>query len=493
MIKIRRSDGTIFNTRSEAARSVGTNESTIRGAENSGRIVHGYSWTTNLSVEENLIPKEEKKNIELTEITIGDISNVDDDLSVSVVNNMYVWDSKGISYNLPIDVADKLFYDYSVYGNNLTSLEVRIKHNISPAQWYSLKGRLQLYKVSDIFSHETRNTLTDAEYRELVASKIRERDLFKKRTVIDEYNKFHISQATKWRDIANKKTFITDSIVNELAEWLVDRSENFSIAINPKAKGGSLTVVTADWHLGAGVSEQYNTPEYNREIIGCIIDQLAEEVNAREAESVTLELLGDYFETISGLNHINSWQGIESGMYGAKVVIETIERLFENLISKIANVTKVVAVAGNHDRSTSSNKEDVMGEIATLAFYFLNRLYGGKIEFIYDPFCVVHMQDGIRHILQHGGTNSAKKSESLINDYGDTGVFNLILTGHQHSRGIIMDAWNRRHVQTPSIFTGNYYSTQLGFSSVSGALLIRGKEGLPQITDLSFYSKLKPL
>jgi len=488
MTKIRRSDGIIFDTRVAAANSVGANESTIRGAENTGRVVHGYSWSTQLAIEE---PKEEKKNPEPTEVTIGELSNVDNDLSVRVVNNMYAWDSKGVSYNLPIDVADKLFYDYSVYGNNMTSLEVRIRHNISPAQWYSLKGRLQLYKVSDIFSPETRNTLTDSEYRELVASKIRERDLFKKRAVVDEYNKFHLAEAKKWRDQANKKTFIFDSIIDELSTWLVDRAETFQIAVNPKAKGGNLTVATSDWHRGANVPAQYNTPEFNSRVVDEIITNLADVVNAEEAEEVTLEFHGDYIESFSGLNHINSWQGIESGVYGAKAVIGAIEGIFEKVISKIANVTKVVGIAGNHDRGTSSNKEDVMGEIATLAFYFLNRLYGNRIEFIYDPFCVQDTRDGIRHIMQHGNTLSSKKSEEMVNDYGDTTIFNLITTGDKHTRGVLMDAWNRRHVQVPPIFTGNFYSTQLGFSSVSGALLIRSKDGLPQITDLSFYSKLK--
>ena len=493
MIKIKRSDGIVFPTRTEAAKSIGVNESTIRGAENSGRTCGGYMWTTNLSAEENLTPKEEKKNPEPTEITIGDLSRVDADLPVEVISNMYVWQGKSNTYQLPIDVADRLFFDYSKYGGNMTSFEVRTKNNISLDQWYSLKNRLQLYKESDIFSPQTRNNLTDVEYRELVSSKIRERDLFKKRTVIDEYNKFHISQATKWRDIANKKTFITDSIVDELAEWLVDRSATFLVAINPKAKGGNLTVATADWHRGANVPEQYNTPEFNSRVMDEIIDNLADAVNAEEAEEVTLEFHGDYIESFSGLNHINAWQGIESGMYGAKAVVGAIEGIFEKLLRKVANVTKVVGIAGNHDRGTSSNKEDVMGEIATLAFYFLNRLYGGKIEFIYDPFCVQDTRDGIRHIMQHGNTLSSKKSEGMVNDYGDTTVFNLITTGDKHTRGILMDAWNRRHVQVPSIFTGNFYSTQLGFSSVSGALLIRSKDGLPQITDLSFYSKLKPL
>lgn len=485
MTKVKRSDGTIFSTRTEAARSVGTNESTIRTCENTGRIVHGYSWSTLLED-----PQEEKVE---DNVTIGDISQVDDDMSVSVKDNMYVWASKDKKYNLPIDVADKMFYDFSRYGANLTALEVRIKHNVSLPQWHSLKGRLQLYKESDIFSPETRNGLTDSEYRELVASKIRERDLFKKRAVIDEYNKFHISQATKWRDIANRKTFVVDQIIDELSVWLVDRAETFLIAVNPKAKGGNLTVATADWHYGADTTDKYNTPAFNSEVIDAIVQQLADVINAEEAEEVTLEFHGDYIETWSGLNHPNSWQGIESGVYGARAVKGAIEGIFEKLISKVANVTKVVGIAGNHDRGTSNNKEDVMGEIATLAFYFLNRLYGGRIEFIYDPFCVQDTRDGIRHIMQHGNTLSSKKSEAMVNDYGDNTIFNLITTGDKHTRGILMDAWNRRHVQVPSIFTGNFYSTQLGFSSVSGALLIRSKDGLPQITDLSFYSKLKPL
>ena len=191
-----------------------------------------------------------------------------------------------------------------------------------------------------------------------------------------------------------------------------------------------------------------------------------------------------------GLNHSNSWQGIEAGHYGAEVIKKAIE-MFEVIIAKVANIKRIVAIGGNHDRGTNSNKEDVESQLSTLIFYMLDRLYGDEIEFVYDPFCVEIDIDDIHYILQHGSTASSRKSEGMVNDYGSHGLFNMVLTADRHTRGVLMDAWNRRHLQVPPMFIGNLYSTHLGFSSVSGCLKIYNKgNGLPTVIDESFYSKM---
>lgn len=424
-------------------------------------------------------------------VTIGEIDVTSEGLGYEILNNKYVWKSKENVFELSIELADKIFFEYSRHGLDKSSMDVRLRHNISLPHWHSLKHRLQLYKDSDIFSPETRKTLTDEEYRATARQKIHELNAYRKKAVIDEYNDYHIKNAKKWRDIANRKTFEVESMAHQLSEWLEGRSnQTLYVSRREISNTPPLVVATADWHYGANTSKEYNTPQYNPSVLHSIIDNLINNINSRQSPDVSMLFLGDYIETFSGLNHPNSWQGIDKGMYGAQVVQSVIENLFEPIIKNVTNLKRIKAIAGNHDRGSSSNKEDVKGQIATIAFYILQKLYP-SIEFEYDPFCLSFDLHDIRYILQHGHTPSAKKSEGLINDYGEYDKFNLVLTADKHTRGIPLDGFNKRHVKVPSIFTGNFYSTSLGFSSTSGCLIIRSENGLPQIEDLSFYSKIQ--
>lgn len=471
-----------YKSMRKAGNSVDAHHSRISKAIEKGTEYRGFLWQY-MEVE---TPIAETKD----PVKIGETNPFNDDLNYSFIDNIYKWRSiNGELMTLDAELADRLFFEFSKHGQGLTANEIRIRNGIGLKHWHSLKNRLQLYKDSDIFAPETRKNLTDQEYREQAEKKISELNAYKKKAVIDEYNKYHLKNAEAWRDQANKKSFIHEKILDELSEWLETRPKYVEIAINKNPKAEHIVAATADWHNGAEIKSKYNTPEYSPDVVKTLVNSFSDKVNSYEAKEVTLFLGGDYIESWMGLNHSNSWQGIAAGYYGANVVKQTIENLFEPLIAKIANVKRIVAVGGNHDRGTNSSKEDVNSEIATLMFYMLQRFYP-EIEIIYDPFCVNPDIGGIRYIMQHGNFKSTTKSEALVNDYGDPSKFNLVLSADKHTRVILTDAWNRRHVKIPPMFTGNFYSTGLGFSSVSGCLIIHEVDGLPNIDDISFYSKL---
>jgi len=55
-----------------------------------------------------------------------------------------------------------------------------------------------------------------------------------------------------------------------------------------------------------------------------------------------------------------------------------------------------------------------------------------------------------------------------------------------HSRIISTDSRKIRHIWCPSLFTGNEYSKQLGFSSTAGYLQIENNgKGFPNVTDIT--------
>ena len=467
-----------FPSLKKAGKSVGGYHFSISRAIKGNRKYAGFYW-------KNSTEEDGKK----TPTKIGETSHANDNLSYKFSDNLYKWYLQSELVTVESELADRLFFEFSKHGQNLSSNEVRIRNGISLKHWHSLKNRLQLYKDSDIFAPETRKGLTDKEYRELAATKISELNAYKKKAVIDEYNKFHLNNAERWRNEANRKSFVHEKILDELSEWLEARPKYVEIAVNKSSSTEHIIAATADWHNGAETESQYNTPKYSPDTVKSLVNAFSDRVNSYNAKEVTLAFLGDYIETWTGLNHPNSWQGIAAGYYGAKVVKETIENLFEPIIKNVANIKRIIAVGGNHDRGTNSNKEDVKSEIASLMFYMLQRLYP-SIEILYNPFCVNPDLGNIRFILQHGNFNSTSKSEALVNDYGTHAKFNLILSADKHTRAILTDGWNRRHVKVPPMFTGNFYSTSMGFSSVSGCLIIKENNGLPDIEDISFYSKL---
>lgn len=426
------------------------------------------------------------------DIKIGSEEYNGDDGKYSFANGVYHWKSKGQDVSISQELADVLFFEFSKHGMDLSQSEVRLRNNIGLRDWYSLKNKLQLYKDSDIFSPETRKGYTDEEYRREAANKIHELNAYKKKAVIDEYNKYHLNQAKKWRNEAHKNLFNIDVLSNNLSLWLDKQSHKTHITSkNLTATSDPLVVATADWHFGAGVKSEYIQPEYNPSIISSLIDRLVDSINQEMSEDVTLVLDGDFIESWMGLNHIDSWKSIEAGHIGAQVVSGVIEQMLEPLLEGIYNLKRVVAVGGNHDRGTNSNKEDNLAEIASVVFYFLRRFYP-NIDFTYDPFCVSKDINNLRFIVQHGYFKAPYKGkeagDSLVNDYGSKDLFNLVLTADKHTRGVLMDSWNRRHVKIPPMFTGNFYSTSLGFSSVSGCLFIYEDEGFPKIIDKSIYS-----
>ena len=180
-------------------------------------------------------------------------------------------------------------------------------------------------------------------------------------------------------------------------------------------------------------------------------------------------------------------------MVGAEAVKLVVRILHENFLSKIKNWDKVKVVAGNHDRVTSDNKEDVQGDAANLVCWGLN-LIGYDIEF--NPLVITHTVGNICHILTHGHHGISKKSTKQICwDYGIQGKYNLICEGHLHStiqklnikqrdnyQTFKDDSVDHKRINCPSFFTGNFFSESLGYTSESGFMITEDNgKGVPNI------------
>tara|TARA_R100001530_G_scaffold127300_2_gene96479 strand:- start:1038 stop:1595 length:558 start_codon:yes stop_codon:yes gene_type:complete len=180
------------------------------------------------------------------------------------------------------------------------------------------------------------------------------------------------------------------------------------------------------------------------------------------------------------------------GGYGSNVVITAYE-ILENFLNKIDNLNKIYLVSGNHDRITSSKKEDTKGEVIELISHFLKKHL--TVDVVYHPILISEIIDGICYIFTHGHHNFTKKSlEHIIWKYGKQGHFNLVLQGHWHTRQkkepvvnmqtIYSDSGDYRGITCPSLFTGNFYSETAGFTSSAGFLIVQNKHNKPAIFDI---------
>jgi len=285
-----------------------------------------------------------------------------------------------------------------------------------------------------------------------------------------------------------------ESDLSELKNLLSQALETMPKPRRVLKKGEGIgTAVLSDFHIGAKVKGLKITPDFSYEHVVNKLRESAARINRHGYAEVHVNLLGDFIESFTGLNHINSWQGMEYNASGANGVIIAFEIVRDFLMS-IDNLAQVNMVAGNHDRSTSNNKEDAKGEIATLLHYMLDSHFK-NIQVNYDPLILTREIDGICHVLTHNHQGLSKQDCSKIFwDYGKQGMYNLLLGGHWHSRKstkyyqkveeIYFDQADYRAISVPPIFTGNFYSESNGWSSTSGFIIVENNGyGKPNVFD----------
>ena len=73
-------------------------------------------------------------------------------------------------------------------------------------------------------------------------------------------------------------------------------------------------ICLADLHIGADIRNLQRTPDFNFKSVIQYLKDIANQVNQRGYEKVEIIFLGDFIESFTGLNHINSWKSMGKGM-----------------------------------------------------------------------------------------------------------------------------------------------------------------------------------
>ena len=214
-----------------------------------------------------------------------------------------------------------------------------------------------------------------------------------------------------------------------------------------------------------------------------LIDKLhrvSEVVNSYRAAKVNLMILGDLVETISGINHPDSWKNIEEGHFGSNIIIKTKEILVNHLINRIVNLKLIAASGGNHDRLQASNKNSDTGA-TDLIFYMINerlKLLNSDIKCLYDPVLINFSTKHLGFIGIHGDKGLHKRELSyLINKFSvNRNQYQFVFSAHLHSFFCRKDDDQEigRRCTIPSIITGNEYSdVEVGRASRSGLIIAK--------------------
>lgn len=261
-----------------------------------------------------------------------------------------------------------------------------------------------------------------------------------------------------------------------------------------KVKGNGVGIaVLSDFHIGAKVQDMVQTDDFSYEVVADRLQQAADQINRQGYKKVEVALLGDFIETFTGLNHMNSWQQLEYGGYGANVTIIAYE-IISQFLSKVNNLSTVTVVSGNHDRISVKNDIDAHGGVAQLLAYMLEKS-GLDVDFSHSV--VSRNIDGIRYLFTHNHLGLSKNDMvQTFWEYGEQGVYNVLLGGHYHSRrgkiqykkidNIHWDQANYRSISVAPIFTGNWYSESNGWSSTSGITILESNgDGRPNVFDFT--------
>jgi len=356
---------------------------------------------------------------------------------------------------------------------------------------YSGENARQLWKN---YRKTSRKNMQEAEkteysdYKQIVEDL--DKDNLKVKSIWTNGDKVNISVVP---DYQKEEEDFSSVLKETLLEHIKNSKTKFKAAKKsyPRSKIG--VAITADYHIGAYIEGLIKTKDFSVEVVTDYLNQVAEDINSFRYSEVHLVILGDLIESFTGLNYINSWKGMQSGMYGGNVVIMAYE-IIRKFLSQINNLKEVYMVSGNHDRVTSSNKEDVEGDVCKLLAYFLEDNCKG-VEFSFSPMVLTKVIDNICYIMTHGHLGfSSKDMGKILFQYGKQGYFNVLLSGHYHTR---RSSQNVVHTQTigednadyrsiicPSLFTGNFYSESNGWTSTAGYLIIENRFDKPLVVDI---------
>lgn len=405
----------------------------------------------------------------------NNVITITDKPAWKVIGETYIFDVKGETKTFSIELIDKLFLYYSRHGYNFTRLKCQQRFELHPKSFQQIQNAFHLSKDCDTISPYTKLKSSKEELESLLNRQNQE-ILNSGEMTRAKFDQAVIRKYRKVIDRSNLHKAWSDEIMLDILDYS-PRSTRIELKTHVSAEcpAEEITVAIADIHAYGKSAKSHISDAWNLKALIKSLRDIVEIVNSYRASKVNLLILGDLVETVSGLNHPDSWKGIEDGMYDSAVIIETKELLIRELINKIVNLNRIGACAGNHDRLNPSSKIKSTGA-ADLIFHMIGEKLGeieGGPTLMYDPEVFAMDFNGYGVIGMHGHKGLHKRDLNyLINKFAvDPRKFQFVLSGHYHNFICAKNADQEtgRMITLPSLLTGNDYSDfDLGIGALSG-------------------------
>lgn len=272
-----------------------------------------------------------------------------------------------------------------------------------------------------------------------------------------------------------------DPVENDPVEIAINALKDYKpkpFYFKPSMNDQPVVAVVSDIHAGAKYTGGHITPPYDISVLERRFHEFINVVCGFH-RPVRVMFLGDAIETMTGLNHPDSWKYIEA--HGSVAIISAFEIISQ--VGAIPYLETFDIVSGNHDRITSSSKEDREGQAAGLLAYMLKMKFP-ELGITFDHTVISKNYEGIQYILAHGDKAFINRPNSdIVLKYGDKDRYNVILHGHLHTRRKYPPEWEEskycRRYSVPALFSGNNFSEEHGFSSPPGFMVIEpGRAGV---------------
>lgn len=384
-------------------------------------------------------------------------SNATNQFGYKIIEGSYhVPVEDGEIHEVPVSFVTELNYYYRSDGLNMSIPDICFKLNLLEEEFTFYKNTFKITRTGSSHVPTQEVSTEDLVYVEE-----------KKR--VNNYKRL----LRKRLDDSAKQDAFQIQVVDALSEHRSINTRTIQVRklVKDSYKVKHLVAIIADIHAGAYVEGLKAVQNYNKSIQDHYMSLFAHEINQFEAEKVTLLLLGDTIESVTGLNHKNSWHNMEQGVYLSKAIINGYD-LLAGFIDSVNNVVKINAVSGNHGRLSANYAHDPYGSAELTIYEFLKRDLDGFIDVEYHHNVVVDNIEGVNYLITHGGTGMSKKPENMIINYIPNNDYSVLIQGHKHTREILRDERRYRYMTAPSLFTGNNWSETQGFSSTAGMMVI---------------------
>lgn len=122
-------------------------------------------------------------------------------------------------YRLPVEMVDKMFKDYSEYGNNKSEEQMIQDYELLPEVWNMIKSRLRLYKKSHVFSPYTAENSSEEELDDLIVDATHEHVDTVKKKMVRSHEKIFKEEAKKaFRILANRDEYL-EHVQKFIEKW----------------------------------------------------------------------------------------------------------------------------------------------------------------------------------------------------------------------------------------------------------------------------------